>query len=195
MFGMPGSRVPIGSRCARVPTLHGTKNNYNYRLQALVKARRFLFFLRHCSSAMMGESKAQPKFSKRGWATVEGIMPKIKDVVAERLKKANTNIDLSTAENWLLRPELVALCKDAVAHNLSARVRHFGECNASQSCELILLQALFIPKRILGRSRASRSILEVFQRVLQATCSSGAFPPCYGAGSHGMCRHTSLQHL
>jgi gliotoxin/aspirochlorine biosynthesis aminotransferase len=69
----------------------------------------------------------QPKLSKRGWATVEGIMPKINDAVAEKLKKVNTNIDLSTAENWLLRPELVALCKDAVAQDLSARVRRFGE--------------------------------------------------------------------
>jgi hypothetical protein len=76
---------------------------------------------------MSEKTEHQPKLSKRGWATVEGIMPKIKDAVAEKSKKVNTNIDLSTAENWLLRPELVALCKDAVAQDLSARVSRFGE--------------------------------------------------------------------
>lgn len=71
----------------------------------------------------MSENIETPRnLSKRGWATVEGIMPKIKDVVAERSKKMNTNIDLSTAENWLLRPELVALCKDAIMDDLLPKV-------------------------------------------------------------------------
>ncbi|KAF2179236.1 PLP-dependent transferase [Zopfia rhizophila CBS 207.26] len=59
--------------------------------------------------------------SKRGWATVEDIMPKIKGAVAEREKKDNPNIDLSTAENWLLRSELIGICKDAVVKDLTAR--------------------------------------------------------------------------
>jgi C4-type Zn-finger protein len=68
------------------------------------------------------KSEEKPNLSKRGWATVEGILPKIKDTVAERTKKQNTNIDLSTAENWLLRPELIDICKDAINQDLSSRV-------------------------------------------------------------------------
>jgi hypothetical protein len=60
--------------------------------------------------------------SKRGWSTVEGILPKIKATVVERTKKKNTNIDLSTAENWLIRPELIEICKGAINDNLTCLV-------------------------------------------------------------------------
>lgn len=50
-------------------------------------------------------------------------MPKIKGAVNERMSKTTTNIDLSTSENWLLRPELVEICQDAIAQTLSPKVR------------------------------------------------------------------------
>ncbi|KIX09590.1 uncharacterized protein Z518_00670 [Rhinocladiella mackenziei CBS 650.93] len=59
--------------------------------------------------------------SKRGWSNVDSIMPRIRAQVAERQAKQTTNIDLSTAENWLIRDELVELCKDAIVTNLEAR--------------------------------------------------------------------------
>ena len=31
-------------------------------------------------------------------------------------------INLSTAENWLLRPELVQICKSSISHNLNEQV-------------------------------------------------------------------------
>ncbi|KAL1856868.1 putative secondary metabolism biosynthetic enzyme [Diaporthe australafricana] len=62
--------------------------------------------------------------SKRGWANVETIMPKIKGAVAQRKIKNNANIDLSTAENWLMRPELMEICKAAVEEHLEPR--HFS---------------------------------------------------------------------
>jgi aspartate/methionine/tyrosine aminotransferase len=71
---------------------------------------------------MAGDAETKPNLSKRGWATVEAVMPRIKGAVAERSKKQNTNIDLSTAENWSIRPELVAICKDAICQNLSTKV-------------------------------------------------------------------------
>jgi hypothetical protein len=60
--------------------------------------------------------------SKRGWANVEAIMPKIKGALEQRKIQNNTNIDLSTTENWLLRPELVELCKVAIAERLQTGV-------------------------------------------------------------------------
>jgi hypothetical protein len=60
--------------------------------------------------------------SERGSANVAAIMPKIKGAVAERTRKDNVNIDLSTAENWLLRPELVVLCKNSIVEGFEASV-------------------------------------------------------------------------
>ncbi|KAJ4357162.1 uncharacterized protein N0V89_001737 [Didymosphaeria variabile] len=51
-------------------------------------------------------------------------MPKIKGAVEQRSIKHNTNIDLSTAENWLIRPELIELCRDAITQQLEAQ--HFS---------------------------------------------------------------------
>ncbi|KAI0886469.1 1-aminocyclopropane-1-carboxylate synthase [Annulohypoxylon maeteangense] len=62
--------------------------------------------------------------SKRGWDNVEAVMPKIKAAVAQRKIQNNTNIDLSTAENWLMRPELIEICKTAILEQLDAR--HFS---------------------------------------------------------------------
>ncbi|KAF2795571.1 1-aminocyclopropane-1-carboxylate synthase [Melanomma pulvis-pyrius CBS 109.77] len=59
--------------------------------------------------------------SKRGWSNVEAIMPKIKGAVEQRKISNNTNIDLSTAENWLIRPELIEICKEAIIQNIEAR--------------------------------------------------------------------------
>ena len=63
--------------------------------------------------------------SKRGFANIESIMPRINDQVTERQKVKNHNIDLSSAENWLIRPELVEICKDAIQKDLTAKV---GSC-------------------------------------------------------------------
>ncbi|KAI0139752.1 1-aminocyclopropane-1-carboxylate synthase [Pestalotiopsis sp. NC0098] len=60
--------------------------------------------------------------SARSWANVEAIMPKIQGQVEQRKIKNNTNIDLSTAENHLIRPELMEICKDAISKSLSSSV-------------------------------------------------------------------------
>lgn len=61
--------------------------------------------------------------SRRGWSNVEAIMPKLKGALEQRQMPNNTNIDLSTAENWLIRPELIEICKEAIDQNLEAKVR------------------------------------------------------------------------
>ena len=65
--------------------------------------------------------------SQRGWSNVEAIMPKIAAAVEERQIKNNTNIDLSTAENWLIRSELIEICKDAINQKLAGQVSAFLE--------------------------------------------------------------------
>ncbi|PGH15386.1 hypothetical protein AJ80_05570 [Polytolypa hystricis UAMH7299] len=65
--------------------------------------------------------------SKRSSEVVESIMPKISAAVAERTKRDNPNIDLSTAENWLLRQELMELFKDGLNQEFGSR--HFSYPN------------------------------------------------------------------
>ena len=59
--------------------------------------------------------------SNRGWSNVEAIMPRIQGAVAERMVKNNSNIDLSTAENWLIRSELIEICKDGIDKELNPK--------------------------------------------------------------------------
>lgn len=59
--------------------------------------------------------------SARGWDNVGAIMPKIKAAVQDRENTEDTFIDLGTAENWLLRPEQVDICKNAIADRLVAQ--------------------------------------------------------------------------
>ncbi|KAF2729067.1 PLP-dependent transferase [Polyplosphaeria fusca] len=68
--------------------------------------------------------KVSPEFSERGRSNIEAIMPKIKGAVEERKSKTSSNIDLSTAENWLIRPELMEICKEAINQDLTAA--HFS---------------------------------------------------------------------
>lgn len=51
-------------------------------------------------------------------------MPKISSQVAERVKTNNPNIDLQTAENWLIRDELISLCKKGIDEGLLTKVRY-----------------------------------------------------------------------
>jgi hypothetical protein len=76
--------------------------------------------------------KPAHNLSQRGWGNVEAIMPKIKGAVSERTSKITNNIDLSTAENWLLRTELVEICKHAVAEKLESKVRRRDDICAPQ---------------------------------------------------------------
>ena len=77
----------------------------------------FLICYRLPNTAIMTGSEYSV-LSKRGNANVEAIMPKIKGQVAERVKENNTNIDLSTAENWFIRSELIDICKEIITQEL-----------------------------------------------------------------------------
>ncbi len=73
----------------------------------------------------MALSKVTATMSKRAFSNIEAIMPNISDQVAEKKRDNDPNIDLSNAENWLLRPELTEICKHAIQDGLTARVRFY----------------------------------------------------------------------
>lgn len=60
----------------------------------------------------------------------EILSPHMRDIVAAVLPTVSSNlsdrssdkIDLATAENWLIRPELQRLCKEAIQNHLTADV-------------------------------------------------------------------------
>ncbi|KAH8723133.1 pyridoxal phosphate-dependent transferase [Phaeosphaeriaceae sp. PMI808] len=56
--------------------------------------------------------------SSRMQKPVSCILPKIEATISERTS-GNPKIDLSTAENWLLRPEILKICKETVQNKLT----------------------------------------------------------------------------
>ncbi|GMG23940.1 unnamed protein product [Aspergillus oryzae var. brunneus] len=56
--------------------------------------------------------------SKRGASNVDAIMPGIRAALLERTRPTVPRIDLSTAENWLLRNEVIELTQDAIRDGL-----------------------------------------------------------------------------
>lgn len=61
------------------------------------------------------------ELSSRMQKMASAILPKIAATIAERTS-AVRKIDLATAENWLLRPEIVEICKNAIQENLTEAV-------------------------------------------------------------------------
>jgi hypothetical protein len=61
--------------------------------------------------------------STRSSEVVKAIMPRIQDAMAERTRQDNPNIDLSTAENCLIRKELIEMYQESIRRgDLAARV-------------------------------------------------------------------------
>ena len=87
--------------------------------------------------------------SDRMAGTVSAMLPQIAASLSQRSATESPKIDLATAENWLLRPELVTLCKDAVAEDLVAQVNllYFHLLNGPDttlSAELILCHRVVV---------------------------------------------------
>ena len=62
------------------------------------------------------------QLSPRGWTNFADVLPKISAAIEERSRCDNPNIDLGTAENWLVRTELIEICKEAIDKNLKPSV-------------------------------------------------------------------------
>lgn len=50
------------------------------------------------------------------------VMPKIAATVAQKTSTSHSVVDLATAENWLVRDELLAIFKEAIARDLIPEV-------------------------------------------------------------------------
>lgn len=62
------------------------------------------------------------ELSSRMQKPASAILPKIAATIADRTDAAH-KIDLATAENWLIRPEIAEIYKDALQKNLTLAVR------------------------------------------------------------------------
>lgn len=96
--------------------------------------------------------------SQRGRANIERVMARIpKAILAGTKKTESTNslddcIDLSMAENWLIRSEVLAICKAAIDNNFDTHVSDSRvlpeseqECPPGLTC-----LAPFVAHRLLG---------------------------------------------
>ena len=60
--------------------------------------------------------------SSRMESIIATVLPRIAVTVAERSSAGPPKIDLSTAENWLVRRELLGICKEAFAQDVNVEV-------------------------------------------------------------------------
>ena len=68
---------------------------------------------------------AQPKLSKRGQINIDEIMARVPKSILEEKPQAPTEagpIDLSVAENWLIRDEILEICKPGIQRSLDREV-------------------------------------------------------------------------
>lgn len=68
--------------------------------------------------------------SQRGRSNITDIMTKIPGAILsgpERTFNPTNSINLSMAENWLIRPEILERCKAAIADSLAAHVSDFPQ--------------------------------------------------------------------
>jgi hypothetical protein len=67
--------------------------------------------------------------SSRGLSNLTNIMQKVPKSILDGTKDThllstkNSLIDLSMAENWLIRPEVLEICKSAIQLDFESRVR------------------------------------------------------------------------
>ena len=60
--------------------------------------------------------------SSRMESIIATVLPRIAVTVAERSSAGRPKIDLSTAENWLVRRELLGIFKEAFAQDVNVEV-------------------------------------------------------------------------
>lgn len=104
---------------------------------------------------------AEMGLSFRGAANVDAVLPRISAAVAERAKKDNPNIDLGTSENWLIRDELINLCREAIQERLLAKVTFLNP----KTFVVNGVVASFVSGRFWRGFRTPRSPLWVLQPV------------------------------
>lgn len=83
--------------------------------------------------------------SSRMSSIIATVMPKIAITVAERNSTDHPRIDLATVENWVVRDELVAIYKEAIARELSPEVNGFSSRFILRCTFLSITNSLFIP--------------------------------------------------
>jgi hypothetical protein len=106
--------------------------------------------------------------SERMCSTVESVMPKIATQLAHR-NSSNPPIDFSTAENWLIRPELVEFIKTAVAKELDEHVSSLVLIASYKEISLLTIRSGFIISK--GVLWGSTAISHASQYIQQAVCT------------------------
>ena len=74
--------------------------------------------------------------SARMSSIIAAVLPKIAVTVSERTSTGSPKIDLATAENWLVRDELVAIYKEAIGCALNREVIGISLTYVWKSCLL-----------------------------------------------------------
>ena len=111
------------------------------------------------------------QLSKRGNTNVSNILPRIPRTILQAgwVPNEDSVIDLSIAENWLIRDEILDIQKTAEAEYLNREVGSGVLLSFSTLTRLNLASKL--PQRLLGRSRTAQEPFGLFQQILQSSKS------------------------
>lgn len=106
------------------------------------------------------------QLSRRGNSNVSNILPRIPRTILEAgwVPNEDAIIDLSIAENWLIRDEILDIQKTVVKENLNREVD--SSILKSASTLTRLNPASKLPQRLLGRSRIAEKPFGLFQQIL-----------------------------
>jgi histidinol-phosphate/aromatic aminotransferase/cobyric acid decarboxylase-like protein len=139
----------IGSRHSRQPYVWIDPLN--------VQGRLFSFY---CAATVT------MALSERMCSTVESVMPKIATQLAHR-NSSNPPIDFSTAENWLIRPELVEFIKTAVAKELDEHVSSLVLIASYKEISLLTIRSY--QKGFCGDPQLLATLANTFNRLFAPT--------------------------
>jgi hypothetical protein len=138
------------------------------------------------------------ELSSRMQKPASAILPKIAATIAERTSaRTSRKLDLSTAENWLIRPELVEIYKDAIQNQLTVAV-----CTSITPYFLIQMErVLILPTgsvilgRLWWRSKASGGPRCLLQQLLCPRLPGRAKSHFRDAWGEQLPRFDPLHHL
>ena len=135
------------------------------------------------------------QLSRRGDANVSNAMPRIPRTVLEAgwVPNEDSLIDLSMAENWLIREEILEIQKTVVADHLNREVN----AGVVESVQTLTgpNPASKLPQRLLGKSWTAEEPFGLFQQILQSANSGPSIAHCVGPWRCRLHRCSLIQYL
>ena len=140
--------------------------------------------------------------SRRGHSNVTENMAQLPKAMLESIdsdtdvRGYQDPIDLSVAENWLIRKEVLGIGKLAIEKHFDGHVSsHIASYTFKRLLMLMILPASFHAYKFLGQSSPFKAPCQLFQQLFRTQNTSPASSHCCFLGRSDMPGYTSLEYL